>query len=109
MVHFIHAYMYSSITCQQNYLSINGHQKIKETSILKIVNLKKGIGIERYTQFTTDTLIMKKVPKQDEHISLLATYMRLQVKNHYGAQGLFIMHRTKINSKACGVPILTAI
>ena len=72
MVHFIHAYMYSSITCQQNdYLSINGHQKTKETSKLKNVYFKKGIGIERYTQFTTDTLIMKKVPKQDEQVSLL--------------------------------------
>ena len=27
--------------------------------------------MERYTQFTTDTLIMKKVPKRDEQVSLL--------------------------------------
>ena len=49
--------------CQQNdHLSINGHQKTKETRKFtkKIVNFKKGIGIERYTQFTTVTLIMKK-------------------------------------------------
>ena len=60
------AYMHiiiNSVTCQQNdYLSINGHQKTKETS--KFNNFTKGIGIERYTQFTTVTLIMKKVPKQ---------------------------------------------
>ena len=51
-----------TITCQQNdYLSINGHQKTKEMSkFKKIVNFRKGIGIERYTQFTTVTLIMKK-------------------------------------------------
>ena len=63
----------NSITCQQNdYLSINGHQKTKETSKLKeIVNFKKGIGIERYTQFTTVTLIYEKVPKQDEEVNLL--------------------------------------
>ena len=40
----------NSITCQQNdYLSINGHEKTKETSKLKNVNFKKGIGIERYS------------------------------------------------------------
>ena len=41
----------------------------------KQVNFKKmlisGIGVERYTQFTTVTLIMKKVPKQDEQVNLL--------------------------------------
>ena len=60
------------ITCQQNdYLSINGHQKTKETSKLKkFVYFKKGIGIERYTQFTTVTLIHEKVPKQDEQVNL---------------------------------------
>ena len=64
------------ITCQQNdYLSINGHQKTKETSKLKeIVNFKKGIGIERYTQFITVTLIYEKVSKQDEHVNLLCIY-----------------------------------
>ena len=40
---------------------------------MKIVNFKKGIGIKRYTQFTTDTLIYEKVPKQDEQINLLHT------------------------------------
>ena len=63
IMRFIRAYTYSSITCQQNdYLSINGHQKTKEMSkFKKIVNFKKGIGIKRYnyTQFTTVTLIMK--------------------------------------------------
>ena len=34
----------------------NGHEKTKETSDLKIVNFKKGIGIEK--------LAMKKVWKQ---------------------------------------------
>ena len=43
-----------------DYLSINGHQKTKEMSKLKIINFKKGIGIERHTQFTTVNLIMKK-------------------------------------------------
>ena len=38
---------------------------------LKIVNFKNGIGIERYTQFTTVTLIYEKVPKQDEQVNLL--------------------------------------
>ena len=47
---------------------------------LKIVNLKKGIGIERYTQFTTVTLIYEKVPKQDEQVKLLCILIRLQVK-----------------------------
>ena len=37
----------------------------------KFKKLLKGIGIERYTQFTTVTLIMKKVPKQDEQVNLL--------------------------------------
>ena len=33
IVRFIHAYMYNSLTCQQNgYLSITGHQETKETS-----------------------------------------------------------------------------
>ena len=54
---FIWAYMYSPITCQQNYWSINGHQKTKEKSKFK---LQKAKGIERHTQFTTVTLIMKK-------------------------------------------------
>ena len=43
-----------------DYLSINGHQKTKETSKYKKCEFQKGIGIERYTQFTTVTLIMKK-------------------------------------------------
>ena len=61
-----------SITCQQNdYLSINGHQKTKEMSKFKKINFKTGIGIERCMQFTTVILIMKKVPKQDEQVSLL--------------------------------------
>ena len=35
IVRFICVYMYSSITCQQNdYLSINGHQKTKEMSTI---------------------------------------------------------------------------
>ena len=60
-------------------MSINGHQKTKETSKLKkIVNFKKGIGIERYTQFTTVTLIYEKIPKQEA--GKFVTYMRLQVK-----------------------------
>ena len=38
----------NSITYQQNdYLSMNGHQKTKEMSKFKR-NCKKGIGIERY-------------------------------------------------------------
>ena len=36
IVCLIRAYMYNSITCQLNdYLSVNGHQKTKETSKLK--------------------------------------------------------------------------
>ena len=47
-------------------------KKLKKRVNLKNVNFKKGIGIKRYTQFTTVTLIMKKsVPKQDERVSLL--------------------------------------
>ena len=46
---------------QNDYLSINGYQKTQETSkFKKIVNFNKGIGIERYTQFTTVTLIHEK-------------------------------------------------
>ena len=37
----------------------------------KFKKLLKGIGIERYTQFTTVTLIMKKVHKQDEQVNSL--------------------------------------
>ena len=38
----------------------------------KIVNFKKGIEIEKCTQFTTVILIMhEKVPKQNEQVSLL--------------------------------------
>ena len=36
-----------------------------------MVNLKKGIGVERYTQFTTVTSIMKKAPEQDEQVNSL--------------------------------------
>ena len=72
IVRFIRAYMYNSITYQQNgYLSINGHQKTKETRKCQFVNFKKEIGVERYAQFTTVTLIMRKVLKQDEQVSLL--------------------------------------
>ena len=63
-----------------NYLSIKEHQKLKKEVNLKkiIINFKKGIGIKRYTQFTTVTLIYEKVPKQDA--GKFVTYMRLQVK-----------------------------
>ena len=51
------------------------------TSILKKLSIsKKGIGIERYTQYTTVTLIYEKVPKQDEQVKLLRIIMRLQDK-----------------------------
>ena len=40
-------------------------------AITKILNFKKEIGIERYAQFTTVTLIMKKVLKQHEQVNLL--------------------------------------
>ena len=44
IVHFIHAYLYSSITCQQNdYLSINGHHKTKETSKFKKIVKEWGL------------------------------------------------------------------
>ena len=43
----------------------------KRVNLKEIINFKKGIGIERYTQFTTVTLIYEKVPKQDEQINLL--------------------------------------
>ena len=36
------------------------HWHIIDESIKKIVNFKKGIGIERYTQFTIVTLIHEK-------------------------------------------------
>ena len=46
---------------KNDYLSINGHQKTKGTSkFKKNVNFKKGIGIERYTQFITVALIYEK-------------------------------------------------
>ena len=50
--------------------STKGSNK-KRVNKKEIVDFKKGIGIERCTQFTTVTLIMKKVPKQDEQVNLL--------------------------------------
>ena len=48
------------------------HQKTKEMGkLIKYGYFTKGIGIKRYTQFTEVTLIMKKVPKQDEQVNLL--------------------------------------
>ena len=69
----------------------------------KIVNFKKWIGIERYTQFTTATLIMKNVPKQDEQVNSLHIWdYKLKSSSRV------IIHTTKINSKAFAIPILTA-
>ena len=76
---------------------------IKCVNFKKIANFKKGTGIERYTQFTTVTLIMKKVLKQDEQVNLLCIYMRLQVKMEWSSRV-----RMKINSKTFTIPILTA-
>ena len=56
------------IVCVCTYTSIYNTSKF-----FKNVNFKKGIGIKRYTQFTTVTLIMKKVPKQNELVNLLRT------------------------------------
>ena len=71
---FIHAYTYSSITCQQNdYLSINGHKKLlKKQANLKIVNFKKGIARDRkiYTIHHSH-FDYEKVPKQDEQVNSL--------------------------------------
>ena len=63
--------------------------------------------MERYSQFTTVILIIKKVPKQDKQVNLLCTYMRLQVKLKSSSR--VIIYTMKINSKAFAIPILTAI
>ena len=66
IVHFICAYMYNSITWQQNdFLSINGHQKLMKRVNLKIVNFKEYTIHHSHFDY-------EKVPKQDEQVSLLS-------------------------------------
>ena len=76
----------------------------KQVNWKEIVNFKKGIGIERYTQFTTVTLIYEKVPKQDEQVNLLRIW-NYKLKS----SSTVIIYTTKINSKAFAIPILTAM
>ena len=60
IVIIVYMHIHANKTQDDDYLSINGHQKLKKQVNLKIVNFKKEIGIKRHTQFTTVTLIIKK-------------------------------------------------